>query len=265
MSGAVAEEQARRTERPEDSHLRIAEVVEGYHIHAADGDIGHVDHFLIDDDSWALRYIVVDTGNWWSGRRVLVAPSWIRDVSWDNSTVSVDLTRDAVKNSPEYDPGREMSRQYEQGLHSHYGHAGYWVGDRKKTEVTDVPTGTSDVARFTRLEDVSDLEVADDNPDVRSWAVVSSDGITVGSVEHLIVDRSAMKVRYLEVGLDEAALGLTAHRDVLIPLTQVDLNEQDESVRLSGVSSAAIAQVPAFTGLPISEGYDERFQAATRR
>jgi sporulation protein YlmC with PRC-barrel domain len=262
MASAIAEEQARRTERPEDSHLRSVEVVTGYHIHATDGEIGHVEHFLVDDASWEIQYIVVDTSNWWGGRRVLVAPSWIRDVSWDNSTVSVNLTRDAVKNSPEYDPVREVSRQYEEGLYSHYGHAGYWVGDRKVKPI-DAPTGTSEMARFARLDDVSELEVADDDPDVRSWAVVASDGIKVGRVEHLIVDRPAMKVRYLEVGLDEAALGLNAHRDVLIPLTQVDLNEKDESVRVSRVSSAAIAKVPAFTGLPIAEGYDERFQAAT--
>ncbi|MDQ3347872.1 MAG: PRC-barrel domain-containing protein, partial [Acidobacteriota bacterium] len=121
MAAEIADAQARRTERPEDSHLRSVDVVKGYHIHATDGEIGHVEHFLIDDATWAIQYIVVDTSNWWGGRRVLVAPSWIRDVSWSTSTVSVNMTRDAIRNSPEYDPLREVSRLYEEGLYSHYG------------------------------------------------------------------------------------------------------------------------------------------------
>jgi sporulation protein YlmC with PRC-barrel domain len=262
MAIAIAEEQARRTEHPEDSHLRSVEVVTGYHIHATDGEIGHVEQFLIDDASWAIQYIVVDTSNWWGGRRVLVAPSWIRDVSWGDSTVSIDMTRDAIKNSPEYDPVREVSRQYEEGLYSHYGHAGYWAADRQVKPVGE-QTSASAMARFARLDDVGDLEVADDDPDVRTWPVVTSDGIKIGRVEHLIVDRPAMKVRYLEVGLDETAIGLNEHRDVLIPLTEVELNEKEENLRVSRVSSTAIAKVPAFTGLPIAEDYDEQFQAAT--
>ena len=74
-----------------------------YHIQATDGDIGHVQGLLVDEETWAIRYIIVDTSNWWLGHQVLIAPQWIRDVSWSDATVSVDLTHQAVKDAPPYD------------------------------------------------------------------------------------------------------------------------------------------------------------------
>lgn len=262
MASAIAEEEVLRPERGEDSHLRSVTVVKGYHIHAPDGEIGHVESFLIDDADWAIRCLVVDTSNWWGGRRVLVAPAWICSVNWNESTVSVDLTRDAIRHSPEYDPEDLINRPYEESLHAHYGVAGYWMTDRSGSPTTGTTTDST-TEQFARLDEVSDLEVADDNPDVQAWRVVTSDGVHVGNVEHLIIDRPAMKVRYLEVGLNGTAIGLNEHRDVLIPLADVDLNEQDEEVRVSTASAAAIARLPAFTGLPVEARYDELFRTTT--
>jgi hypothetical protein len=87
----------------DDPHLRSCKVITGYHIEAKDGGIGHVQGMLIDEDSWAIRYLVVDTSNWWLGHQVLIAPQSVQNVSWLEETVSVDLTRQAVKESPPYD------------------------------------------------------------------------------------------------------------------------------------------------------------------
>jgi len=111
----------------DDCHLRSANAVIGYHVHATDGDIGHVDNLLVDDQAWAIRYLIVDTHRWWSGRRVLVAPRWIEEVSWSTATVSVDLTRDAIKSAPPYDSEALLDRQREQALHDHYERPGYWT------------------------------------------------------------------------------------------------------------------------------------------
>ena len=97
-----------------------------YHIHASDGDIGHVDGLLVDDETWAIRYIVVDTSNWWLGHKVLVAPQWIEAVNWAESTVSIKMTRQDIKDAPTYNPEVPLERRYETGLHAHYGQAGYW-------------------------------------------------------------------------------------------------------------------------------------------
>jgi sporulation protein YlmC with PRC-barrel domain len=112
---------------PDDCHLRSSNAVIGHHIKATDGDIGHLDDLLVDDYTWAIRYLIVDTSNWWGGHHVLVAPKWITDVSWPEAKVSVDLTRQAVKDAPPYDSATQVDRQREQGLYEHYGRPGYWI------------------------------------------------------------------------------------------------------------------------------------------
>ena len=94
----------------EDPHLRSARAVTGYYIQATDGDIGHVEDFLVDDQSWTIRYMLVDTTNWWAGKKVLVAPAWIKRVDWAASKVHVTVTRAQIKTSPEYEPAREVDR-----------------------------------------------------------------------------------------------------------------------------------------------------------
>lgn len=123
-------------EPPADPHLRSVGEVTGYHIEAIDGAIGHVADFLIDADTWQIRYLIVDTRNWWPGKKVLVAPNWIRNVSWTASTVAVDLTRATIKGSPAYDPSQPVTPAYAGALHDHYGRPRYpdWDPDHKTTE-----------------------------------------------------------------------------------------------------------------------------------
>ncbi|MBB2971387.1 PRC-barrel domain-containing protein [Mesorhizobium sp. RMAD-H1] len=109
-----------------DPHLRSTGEVTGYYIRAKDGDIGHVEEFLIDSDNWTIRYIVVDTRNWWPGKKVLIAPRAVTSVDWAEETVDVELTRDQVKNAPEYDPTQAVSRLYEERYHGYYGYPRYW-------------------------------------------------------------------------------------------------------------------------------------------
>jgi hypothetical protein len=109
-----------------DPHLRSTSAVTGYYIQATDGDIGHVEDFLVEDRSWAIRYVEVDTRNWWPGKHVLVSPDWIAGVDWYDSKVHVDLTRAAVKNSPEYDSSLPLDREYEARLYDAYRRPRYW-------------------------------------------------------------------------------------------------------------------------------------------
>ncbi len=112
--------------RDDDPHLRSCNAVMGYHTHAKDGDIGHVQGLLVDEETWAIRYMIVDTSNWWLGHQVLIAPQWITAVSWPEATVSVSLTRQAVKDAPAYDPAAQLDRDRELDIHKHYGSPGYW-------------------------------------------------------------------------------------------------------------------------------------------
>ena len=124
VPGARQEEPPRREG---DEHLRSAGEVTGYHIGATDGEIGHVEELLIERESWAVRYLVVDTRNWWPGRMVLVAPHWARSISWADREVHVDLRRRQIEESPEYDPSAPVERDYEERLHAHYGQPPYWT------------------------------------------------------------------------------------------------------------------------------------------
>lgn len=113
-----------------DSHLRSTQAVTGYHIDASDGEIGHVDGFMVDDAAWAIRYIEVATRSWWPGKKVLVSPAWIERVSWTDSKVYVGLTREVIKNGPEYVEGTPITREYENRLHLHYGRPPYWLHEQ---------------------------------------------------------------------------------------------------------------------------------------
>ena len=121
----IGQQQTETRERG-DPHLRSTEEVIGYTIQARDGDIGQVADFLVDNETWTLRYMVVDAGGWWSGKQVLVAPEWIGTISWERSCVAVDLTRETIKGAPEFDPYTPVSRDYEAQLHAYYGQPAYW-------------------------------------------------------------------------------------------------------------------------------------------
>jgi hypothetical protein len=110
----------------EDPHLRSVEEVTGYHIHATDGDIGHVEDFLVDDAGWGIRYVAVDTRNWWPGKKVLISPRSVQKIDWANRLMHLDVDRQKVKDSPAYDPTMTVDRTYEERFHDHYG--GDWPG-----------------------------------------------------------------------------------------------------------------------------------------
>jgi uncharacterized protein YrrD len=112
-----------------DRHLRSTHEVAGYHLQALDGEIGHVSDFIIDDETWAIRYLIINTGNWWPGKKVLVSPHWIERVSWNESKVFVNLSRDTIKESPEYTEDSLITREYEIELHRHYDRPGYWIDE----------------------------------------------------------------------------------------------------------------------------------------
>jgi hypothetical protein len=109
-----------------DPHLRSAVSVSGYHIHANDGDLGHVCDLLIDEDSWAIRYMEVSTSNWWGGRDVLVPPQWIGGIDWQSKTVNLNLRREKIHGAPQFESCYELNRQLELDFYRHYPRPQYW-------------------------------------------------------------------------------------------------------------------------------------------
>ena len=108
-----------------DPRLRSLTSVIGYHIQASDGPIGHVESFLVDDESWTIRYLIIDTKNWWPGRHVVMSPYAVRGISWTDRDVTLNVSQAAVEASPVWDPATMIHQAYEEDLHRHYGWPGH--------------------------------------------------------------------------------------------------------------------------------------------
>ena len=109
-----------------DPNLRSTHEVTGYDVEATDGAMGHVEDFIIDDETWTIRYVVVTTRHWLPGKRFLISPKWIESVNWEDSNILINLSREDVKSSAEYTEESLLTRLYEIGLHEHYNRPGYW-------------------------------------------------------------------------------------------------------------------------------------------
>jgi len=109
-----------------ESNLRSSGEVIGYHIGATDGSIGHVEDIIIDDSSWRIHYLVVDTRNLLPGKKVILATDWIENVNWTEKIIKVGLLKDAVKNSPEFNPAFDLDKDFEGEVFEHYGKEKSW-------------------------------------------------------------------------------------------------------------------------------------------
>ena len=126
LSGGTRNEVVDHSDQSGDVHLRSAHEVRGYHVQGNDEAIGHVADFIVDDETWQIRYLAIDTSNWWVSRKVLVAPRWASRIDWADRKVYVDLSRHEIKNSPEWTPSAAINREYEARLYDYYGRPVYW-------------------------------------------------------------------------------------------------------------------------------------------
>lgn len=101
--------------------LHSSEELKNFGLHATDGNIGHIADLIIEEESWRIRYLEINTHHWLPGKHVLLAPAWIKKIDWQNKTVLVDLDCNAIKTAPDYEPAKIISRQYQLDLYQHYG------------------------------------------------------------------------------------------------------------------------------------------------
>lgn len=110
-----------------DRHLLSSnELVTRYTLHAQDADIGTVEDFILDDEEWGVRYLVIRTGTWLSDKQVLLAPEWVERISPEGGDIFVNLPPAVIKDAPPYDSAAQISTAYEQRLHNHYERRGHW-------------------------------------------------------------------------------------------------------------------------------------------
>lgn len=113
-------ESAAMEDDPQTQHLRGVSLLFDGHIQARDGEIGSISDLLIEDEAWGILYLVVDTGSWLPGKKVLLSPSLVEKIDWLTGEVSMDLSVETIKNSPEYDPYSPVDDEYHRRLRDHY-------------------------------------------------------------------------------------------------------------------------------------------------
>ena len=109
--------------------LKSIKLLYGKKLRASDGEIGQVKDFYFDDQNWAVRYVVADTGSWLTGLQVLISPHAFGSLHQAGSVLSVNLTRNQIENSPSIESHMPVSRQYEEDHYQYYGWPSYWQGD----------------------------------------------------------------------------------------------------------------------------------------
>ncbi|MBB1309474.1 PRC-barrel domain-containing protein [Pseudoalteromonas sp. SR41-8] len=115
-----------KTSQNNDPHLRSWQKVKGSVVNGSDGEIGHIQGLLIDEHTFAIRYVIVRANDWWIGHDILVAPHWFNDLKWAESSVKVNHTRAEIQGAPAYEPLVKMDRDWEIAMHDHYAREGYW-------------------------------------------------------------------------------------------------------------------------------------------
>lgn len=123
-----AEKQAQEYEmrKIEHSHLQSAHEIMGYHIHAKDDSFGHVEDFILDDSSWKLQYLVIDTRNWLPGKKALIDIGWVDNFDWAAKEATVSMNRKQIQAAPDFDPKAPINRDFEERLYDYYGRPRHW-------------------------------------------------------------------------------------------------------------------------------------------
>lgn len=176
------------------STLHRLESLKGFSLQAGDGEIGHLREVWFDDRNWAVRYLVVQTGNWLTGRRVLIAPGTVSAIDTGNQSLAVGLTRRQVRDSPPMESETTVSGRYEAELHRHYGWEPYWLGDPMLMAgiPAEVPEAADEPARQPPESHLRSSE------EIRGYHIHARDG-EIGHVEDYLVDPQCRTLRYLEI------------------------------------------------------------------
>lgn len=224
---------------------------------ADEDEVGRVDDLLI-NQAGAVRYLDVMLGRF--RKHVLLPWSHARVDRSEHVVWVPGMTREQFEDIPEYrhDVGG-VTPDYEARLGAVYG--GAWssvarqeFGGGARAEAV----GGEEDGRLASLGELEDFDVVDEDPDPRGWEVIAADGRVIGSVHELIVDTTALKVRYLDCGVDEEALGLDREgRHILVPVGYARLDEANENVIVDAISSADVRNLPAYGGLPVTRAYEE--------
>lgn len=179
--------------------------LEGYSLKATDGEIGKVDEFYFDDSSWTIRYMVVETGSWFSEKKVLLSPSVIKQADWENEQFAVGLTKEQIQKSPDIDTDKPVSRQQEEQLSAYYSWDPYWGSDPHGGSIFGAMPSDLYESEMAEPQIVNDQipEPEGDkhlrsSKEIEDYTIHTTDG-EIGKVVDYIMNDSNWKINYLIV------------------------------------------------------------------
>ena len=191
----------------------------GHKLSASDGEIGHVKDFYFDDQSWAVRYVVADTGSWLPGRQVLISPHAFRGVHEAGKLASLHLTRKQIEDSPPIESHQPVSRQYEEEFYGYYGWPAYWM-DGGVWGLAAAPAWTPPSSRENKPRhghnQRDDIHLRSAKA-VTGYRIEASDG-TIGAVSDFKVDDVSWTIRDFAVEAGHWYLG----KEILIPTGMIE-------------------------------------------
>jgi sporulation protein YlmC with PRC-barrel domain len=218
----------------------------GIKLSASDGEIGHVKDFYLDDKNWAVRYMVVDTGSWLPGRKVLISPHAFGRLDQAGKLLPVNLTRKQIEESPSIDEHKPVSRQYEEEYYRYYGWPYYWQGDglwgMSGFPILDLPPqplpGEPSTASI-RAPESADAHLRSTQA-VNGYHIQASDG-KLGHVCDFMLDPQNWAICQLVVKTGHRFSG----KEVQIPTSKVDRISYEDSAVFVKLTAEAIEQSPA--------------------
>jgi sporulation protein YlmC with PRC-barrel domain len=223
--------------------LRSIKQLLGDKLGASDGDIGHVKDFYFDDENWAVRYVVADTGGWLPVRQVLLSPHAFGSFQQARKILIINLTRKQIENSPPIDTHKPVSRQYEEEYYQYYGWPGYWQGDglwgTGGFPILSTPPKTSpdaEALKNNRGHKNADAHLRS-TESVNGYHIEASDG-TAGHVCDFMMDEKSWAIDQLVVKSGHRFSG----NEVLIPVSKVDRISYKKSTVFVNLTKAAVEQ-----------------------
>ena len=218
---------------------------------ASDGDVGKVKDFYFDDQNWAVRYLVAETGTWLTGRLVLLSPHALGSLEQDRKVLRVNLTRKQIENSPSIELHKPVSRQYEEEYYRYYGWPYYWQGDglwgMSGFPILELPANTPPSGHPAPIDpkrECSDAHLRSTQA-VNGYHIKASDG-TIGHVCDFLMDNQSWVIRQLVIKTGHRFTG----KEVLIPVNKVDRISYDESTVFVNLTREAVEQSPAHHPAP---------------
>ena len=215
-------------------------------LRASDGEIGHVKDFYFDDQDWAIRYLIAETGNWLTSRKVLISPHALSDAYMPGKVLMVNLTRKQIEDSPSLEWHKPVSRRYEEEYYRYYGWPFYWQGDAlwgvSGFPILELPSRPlpSEAAVTSGLQpECADAHLRSTRA-VNGYHIRASDGI-IGHVCDFKMDAKTWAIRQLVIKAGHRFSG----KEVLIPTGKVDRNSYEESTVFVNLTSEAVEHSPA--------------------